>query len=507
MVESEVDIARLKSDPAYFVKVVMGIKLYDYQQDFVRAVAQHDGSKCNVEGCTGAPHKKLVLAWGRQSGKTTAVACLAIWWALTHAGTDLTPYTTLIVSRGLRQAFIMFRTVRYLIAGNHVLEEVVNRERTTKSEIWFNNKSRVIALPCGHDGSTIRGYTTHVLIMDEAAYVKEHIITEVAFPMLATTEKKGGGVVILLSTPAGRDTIFFKAFHTYPGWWRSRIPSSRCPAIKQSFLDERRVEDPWGFRQEYEVEFIDDATAWLPMKLLNEKVIDKMDTYGMIPETAIIAEDVKTGQSYYHLYGCDLGKVRSHSVIAIVRKEPGSDGILRYRLVYLHEFPLVVEESDTVYAQVEDWTYKVGRVFNLENGAIDATNNVALADQIARKLPMIEGVKFTDANKQDMMVWLRNLCEQGRLIIPYNHHKLVTQMNGEKYELRGDKLIFEAPTGGNDDMLWALALALYSDRMPDPPMVVARLNQEYIEPEISGSRDFGEWFEELHAKHGEDLFE
>lgn len=483
-----IDIKRLLDDPAYFIQVVMGIKLYPYQAEFLRA-AKHN--------------KRMVLVWGRQSGKTTVVACFSIWWALTHSGSDLTPHTILIVSRGLRQAFIMFRSVRYLIAGNPVLEKVIDRERTTKSEIWFKNKSRIVALPCGHDGATIRGYTAHVIIMDEAAYIKDHIITEVAFPMLATTARSGGDITILLSTPAGRDTIFYKAFHILPGWWRSRIPSSECPNITKEFLEERRLEDPWGYRQEYEVEFIDDATAWFPMKLLNDRVLE-MDKESMIPETAIATELVTTGHKYAHLYGADLGKVKSHSVIAIVRKELGGDGILRYRLVYIHEFPLVVEESQDIYRQVEDWTYRMSRCFRLESGAIDATNNLAFADQIRSRLPQIEPIKFTDSNKQDMMTWMRKLAEEKRLIIPYNH-RLVAQMNGEKYELRGDKLIFECPTGGNDDMLWALALALYSDRTSEAPLIVSKLSQQKVSP--GGSQDFRDWFNELYKKFGDDLFE
>src|SRR5207245_1063549 len=193
-------------------------------------------------------------------------------------------------------------------------------------------------------------------------------------------------------------------------------------------------------------------------KLLNERVIHQMDVEGMVPEYAVAGETVETGNKYEHLYGGDLGKIKSHSVIAIIRKEIGKDGLLRYRLVYLHEFPLVVEETAELYQHVEDWTYKVGRSFRIQRGAVDATNNQAFAEKIRQKLPQIEPIRFTEQNKQDMMTWMRSLAEQGRLIIPYNH-RLVYQLNGEQFEVRGEKLIFSAPPHGNDDMVWALALA------------------------------------------------
>jgi len=253
-----------------------------------------------------------------------------------------------------------------------------------------------------------------------------------------------------------------------------------CPKISESWLKEKQEEDPWGYRQEYEVEFLDDTTAWLPMKLLTERVIDKTESSSLIPEYAVAAENVVTGHKYAHLYGCDLGKIKSHSVIVIIRKEPGGDGILRYRLVYLHEFPLVMEETTELYQNVEDWTYKMGRVFRLERGCVDATNNLAFTEKIRQKLPMIEPIRFSEMLKQDMMSWLRRLCEQHRLIIPYDA-RLVNQMNAQQFETRGDKLIFSPPLGPGgkpvpDDQLWALALALYADRAPDaPPLVMKKL--------------------------------
>jgi len=494
------------ADPPTFVNAILGFQPDPYQAAFQRAAIPHDPVGCIVTGCDGAGHKRIALAWGRQTGKTTAVGALSIWWALTHWGSVLTPNTFLICSKGLRQAFIMFRTVRFLIAGTPELEKALDKNKTTRSEIWFSRQnegeySRIIALPTGHDGSTIRGYTVHAVDVDEAAYVKDFIIQEVIEPMLATTD----GLEILSSTPAGRDTAFYKAFLN-PRWWTSRVPSSACPRITPEFLAEKQAQDPWGFRQEYEVEFLDDTTAWLPMKLLNDRVIDKYERGSMVPESAVVTENVATGTKFRHLYGADLGKVKSHSVVAIVRKEPGSDGITRYRLVYIKEFPLVVEETSEIFNQVAEWSFKLNRCFAIEKGCLDATNNMAFAENLRQKMPGIEPVQFTLKVKRDIMTWLRNLCESGRLILPFDH-RLISQMNAQQYELKAnDTILFSPPKGSNDDMLWALGLALYSDRGPGwAPLKIGRVLAEPEAPRVPDpvlfyDADMQDWVEDL-ARH------
>jgi phage FluMu gp28-like protein len=69
--------------------------------------------------------------------------------------------------------------------------------------IELRNGSKIIALPCGPDGATLRGYTADLVVMDEAAFMPEDVIASVIFPMLATTN----GTAIMLST-LGVETTF-----------------------------------------------------------------------------------------------------------------------------------------------------------------------------------------------------------------------------------------------------------------------------------------------------------
>ena len=97
---------------------------------------------------------------------------------------------------------------------------VINDERKTKNEIADRirvrrspfprldfNGHRVIARS-GHLGRSLRGNEATDIVVDEASYVPERLITEVAMPMLATTN----GTLTLISTPCGMNHFwrFFK---------------------------------------------------------------------------------------------------------------------------------------------------------------------------------------------------------------------------------------------------------------------------------------------------------
>ena len=66
--------------------------------------------------------------------------------------------------------------------------------------------------------------------------------------------------------------------------------------------------------------------------------------------------------------------------------------------------------------------------------------------------------------KQELMTYLKQLMQEGRLHIPYEP-ELINEMNVERYELpKTGQIQFSHPNGTHDDWLWALALAVYASR-------------------------------------------
>ncbi len=203
----------LRDNPAAFAEYILDVKPFDYQSKFLS-----DKSK------------RIVVCAGRQTGKSLMTSARAVWFASTHEKTN-----TLIVSATLRQSMLMFEKIMTLIQGSPLVRNAVTYHSRTL--VRFENGSSITALPCGAVGATLRGHTAHQIILDEAAFVPELVISEVVLPMLATTD----GSVIMLSTPYDREHIFYKAF-TSTGWSKYHFPSSINPLIKKEFLEEHSTQ-------------------------------------------------------------------------------------------------------------------------------------------------------------------------------------------------------------------------------------------------------------------------
>ena len=148
---------KLRKDPVVFAEVVLGFHFFPYQAELLRSQS-----------------KRVVACWARQTGKTTAIAVKVVHFAFTNAKT-----TTLIVSRGLRQSMIMFGVIENLVKAHLMLRKSV--VKSTRTLIQLRNGSQNIALPCGPDGASLRGFTADLVAMNEVAFMPEDVIASVVF--------------------------------------------------------------------------------------------------------------------------------------------------------------------------------------------------------------------------------------------------------------------------------------------------------------------------------------
>lgn len=190
---------------------------------------------------------RLLLNCSRQAGKSTIASLLGLHCAVYEPGS-----LVLILSPSERQSKELFRKclVAYRSLGRPVPSEAENR-----LSLELENGSRVVSLP-GTAG-TIRGFSNvAMLIIDEAAQVEDDIYLTV-LPMLAVS----GGRLIAMSTPFGRRGWFYDAWQS-DGWEKIHVPADQVAHIRPEFLAEARASmGSWWFRQEYDCEFMDAATA------------------------------------------------------------------------------------------------------------------------------------------------------------------------------------------------------------------------------------------------------
>jgi Terminase large subunit, T4likevirus-type, N-terminal len=232
---------RMALDPALIGERV-GLVLDPWQAELIRT----------------QPRRCLMLA-ARQSGKSTATALLALHVAIFQPGSLI-----LLLSPSQRQSQELFRTLM-LYHGKLEGAPELTAESLLRAEL--SNGSRIIALPGGGEGKTVRGYAAVKLaVVDEAARCEDGLFAVVR-PMLGTSD----GSLIMLSTPFGKRGEFHRAW-TEGGqdWTRLRIPASECPRLSKEFLaEELRELGAQRFSEEYELAFLEPDESIFPTAIID----------------------------------------------------------------------------------------------------------------------------------------------------------------------------------------------------------------------------------------------
>jgi phage terminase large subunit-like protein len=419
-------LERLKANPALFAQAILNFKPFSYQEKLLND-----------------PSNRIIACMGRQTGKTTTIATKAIHYAFTHPNT-----TTLIVSPSMRQSMIMFDKVLGFMQTNRFLKRSITRK--TRTLIQLSTQSQIIALPCSEH--LLRGYTANLAICDEASFIPESIITEIIYPMISTTK----GTTILLSTPWDKNHFFYKAFLN-PQYSTHKIPSTENPLIPQEFLTEmQEAMTQEAYMREYQAEFTEAATSYFQQELIR-KCIEKAQQLNLEPYQTLEQNIPKA--TYFA--GLDLGKLQDHSALAIIQKDQET-----LKLVYHHQFPLQMP-----YTEVINTIVRADEKFHFKK---------LLTDQSGIGEPIIEnlkeqginsaqGEKLTQDAKIELLTHLKLTMEQNNLAIPYNKN-LCQQINDQQYQYsKNGKLTFNHPQNTHDDMLWALALAVYAAKTQPTP--------------------------------------
>ncbi|HYB67838.1 MAG TPA: terminase family protein, partial [Candidatus Acidoferrales bacterium] len=420
------------TDEVQFARRILHFQPYPYQEEFLRDRSPFIAACC-----------------GRQVGKTTVAAIKALHFALAKKDKHV-----LIVSAGLRQSMILFnRILGYVEKAIPVRALLVGGNRT---EVKFANDSGIIALPCGREGSTLRGHTADMAILDEANFMPRIVIESVIRP---TTITRSDPRIIMLSTPWMKDHPFYEAvtkpelgFRTY-NW-----PTSVNPQITKQKLDlERKTIGEFAYNREYEATFMDDESAYFPSTL----ILSCTDDYNLNPEP-------KTGETWKGEFyvGIDFGKHRDHSAIAIIQEQQKHS----LRLVYLREFQL-----ETPYATVIGNVRTLNDAYQFRGGRLDQTGvGEAPHEEIKQFAPVIKGITLTTQTKQDILGKLRLTMEHGDITIPLEPRTLLTQLTQQRCEpTQSGNLKFSHPQGTHDDLAWAFALAVHAYRGPLDWMTMA----------------------------------
>jgi phage FluMu gp28-like protein len=183
--------------------------------------------------------------------------------------------TWVCLSRGERQSLEWMEKAREHIKAFQVALAGYEEDRggvaealLKAAEARFPNGSRIVALPANPD--TARGYSANLLLDEFAFHENPDAIWRAIYPSISNP-LKGIFKIRVVSTPNGLGNKFADLWNKPNNWSKHHVDIYE--AVKAGLpvnLDEIKagLDDPEGWAQEYECQFLDAAAVLLPYELI-----------------------------------------------------------------------------------------------------------------------------------------------------------------------------------------------------------------------------------------------
>jgi phage FluMu gp28-like protein len=440
-------VRKLVDDPVFFAVLMCGDKWLVHAPDHQKLLRDMS--------------PKTVAACGRGWGKSLVFSRKNLWLLFTK-----TKMESLIVSSTQRQSMIMFDYCYSTIMANPLMKEMIQHPGTTHTTIKLKPQlgGKLIALPCSPD--KLRGYHPDWVFVDEASIVPSEMITSEIMMMLT----KPNAHLVMSGTPMAFNHVFHTAFTDRKHYSVHHYPSGSSPLVSQQQLDEwHEVMTLAEWKREVEAQWVEVTSTFFPVDLIAKCIDPELDNPA---SPAAYIEDIEkvnpTQLTRPYYAGLDLGKQADPSVLIIVQKNEKGE----VRLIHKRQFPLY-----TPYPNVVAYVARAYQIFSFEGLHVDKTGvGDAVVDELETiQVGNVNGVFFTEAEKENLLNRLRLLMEKNLLKIPGDDQQLITQMNEQQYEYQEPKttrerihLKFWHPPGRHDDQLYALALACRASQEAPP---------------------------------------
>ena len=214
---------------------------------------------------------RIAIAASRQSGKSTVTAVFVAWCLI-----FIPNFTCLVASRSLRQASYYLDKVREIVLS--IIPKQAMRS-VNRLSMELPNASVIISIPCAQPDAG-RGFSPHLILLDEAAFAPEALFTAI-MPSVAATH----GAIHMISSPNGRQGRFFEAFegNAKDVWWTQRVTWEDCPRMTFEQMEVERIAmGTLYWRQEFRAEFVQPLGAFFGNSgLMAFEQEDELDLSGL----------------------------------------------------------------------------------------------------------------------------------------------------------------------------------------------------------------------------------
>lgn len=316
--------------------------------------------------------------------------------------------------------------------------------RRTALELTLPSGTRITALPANPD--TARGFSANVFLDEFAFHKDSRKIWQALFPVISA-----GHRLIVTSTPNGKGNKFYdlatKDDINFP-WSRHSVDIYQAVAqglprdieLLKTALDD---DDAWS--QEFELNWMDEASAWLSFDLINS-----------------VESDHAGNPEHYTGGVCFVGvdiAARNDLFVIWVSEQVGDvlwtrEIITRRRITFF--------EQDQLLADVFQ-RYNVGRCCMDQTGMGEKPVEDA---QRRHGTTRVEGVLFTAPNKTVLATTGKQKFEDRRIRIPQGDTALRNDLHKLKREpsLTGGapRFVADSDSAGHADRAWACFLSCHA---------------------------------------------
>jgi hypothetical protein len=404
----------------------------------------HGGQRELLEGI----RRITVAACGRQWGKSTALGWYIVWWAITHKARKV-----YIIAPSLDQSRIIFNEV-----ARHFKSDLLSGQLVGKivdypfPKLKLRNGTEIHGRGA-NSPQYIRGKTAHLVICDEAAFMKDKTITDVIRPMMTVTGKTPDAALVLISTPFGEGAFkdlydeCSKQEETSERYRHFHFTSLESPYCDKEELDsvlKQYGADSLVWRTEYLAEFLDDDLAIFPWK-------DIKWAYQNYPYNEDTGEEptstfpVPPRPRRRYAQGADLANVRDYFVSCVADI---TDDVAVLVSMDRYQGRGWAAMKATIRANYQR--------YNLAETCIDATTYGASVEEDLQDIG-VEGYQFSNKSKYELVHELVRMLAEHRLVIPYDP-VIIRELQYFSYIVTPSKNLKMEAKKGHDDIVIALAL-------------------------------------------------
>lgn len=308
-------------------------------------------------------------------------------------------------------------------------------------QVVLSKLNKITALPANPD--TARGFSANVFLDEFAFHQDSRKIWTALFPVISA-----GFKLRITSTPNGKGNKFYDLSTAEDKAWSRHtvdIYQAVADGLPRDIIEMKAAladEDAWA--QEFELKWLDEASAWLSFELINSVEHDQ----------AGMPEHYSGGPCFV---GVDIAARNDLFVIWIVEVV----GDVYWTREIIAKRRISFAEQDALLDDVFN-RYRVLRCVMDQTGMGEKPVEDA---QRRHGSSRVEGVLFTGPNKLLLATTGKEAFEDKRLRIPAGSNELRNDLHKLKKEVSATgtpRFVADSDSNGHADRAWACFMALYA---------------------------------------------